>query len=100
MESKTVEKSAVETNIVQQHSYFKHFCSASNRLASYKNWPKHHHPEPEDLTRAGFIYSGCGDYCWCFNCKLGIKNWNRNDSPSKVHKKYSADCSYIKLCYA
>jgi hypothetical protein len=86
-------------NSETENYYYRYYKNATNRFATYKNWPKHHFPDPIQLSKAGFIYKGYGDSCLCFNCQLTIKDWQNTSCPWVEHYKQSPNCSYLKVCY-
>jgi hypothetical protein len=47
---------------------------------------------PEDLTRAGFFYTGEGDKCTTFCCGGNVFQWNHFDDPLKEHRKHFPKC--------
>ena len=63
----------------------------SERLRTFDGpWPyKRIRATPEQLCFAGFYYSGKEDYCICFYCGYGVKNWEYNDIPWNEHAKHS-----------
>lgn len=87
---------AVETNRTDWHA-FPEFAVETNRVASYTDWPKFLKQRPQDLSDAGFYYSGKGDRVCCFSCGGGLKDWEEGDSPWEQHAMWYGNCEYLKL---
>jgi hypothetical protein len=66
------------------------------RLSSFVRWPADAPLAPSLLARSGFFYSGPGDRCVCFRCRLSVDGWNPTDRPDDVHLRLAAGkCSFI-----
>ena len=76
---------------------FPEFAVEINRIASYTDWPKFLKQRPQDLSDAGFYYSGKGDRVCCFSCGGGLKDWEEGDSPWEQHAMWYGNCEYLKL---
>lgn len=76
---------------------FPEFAVETNRIASYTDWPKFLKQRPQDLSDAGFYYSGKGDRVCCFSCGGGLKDWEEGDSPWEQHAMWYGNCEYLKL---
>lgn len=68
-----------------------------NRIKTFKNWPTSVEQKPDDLSEAGFYYSGFDDCVVCFNCFVSIRQWEKSDNAWEEHYKYSPTCSYLTL---
>ena len=75
------------------------FMSCSSRLHTFRTWPKYHPTPSVKLAKAGFIYSGCGDRVFCFNCNTYLKDWKPTDYPKREHKRWAPRCSFIDMCH-
>lgn len=73
------------------------FRSNEKRLQTFAIWPVQLSQRPETLSEAGFYYSGNGDRCFCFQCDIGIKDWEASDDPFFEHARWSPQCSYVIL---
>lgn len=51
----------------------------------------------QQLSDAGFYYTGKGDRVSCFSCGGGLKDWEENDDPWEQHAMWYAACEYLKL---
>lgn len=51
---------------------------------------------PTVLAEAGFYYYGPSDYCKCFFCDGGLKNWQEDDDPWSEHARWYPRCEYTK----
>ena len=69
----------------------------SQRIASFKNWPKALKQKPEDLADAGFFYTGTGDHVTCFYCGGCLIDWEETDTPWEQHAIWYSNCQFIKL---
>lgn len=73
------------------------FALESKRLESYEDWPKTLKQKPQQLSDAGFYYTGKGDKVCCFSCNGGLKDWEENDDPWEQHAMWYGKCEYLKL---
>ncbi|XP_048339053.1 baculoviral IAP repeat-containing protein 7 isoform X2 [Sphaerodactylus townsendi] len=67
----------------------------SDRLATFGTWPFYAQVSPEILARAGFFYTGDGDYVRCFHCDGALRNWERGDDPWMEHAKWFPRCKFL-----
>lgn len=68
------------------------------RLNSFTDWPKSLMQKPEQLSDAGFFYTGRGDLVECFCCGGGLRDWEPGDDPHEQHLLWYGDrCEYLKL---
>lgn len=69
------------------------------RHATYAQWPKENLPSVDDLTRAGFYYTGTRTIVTCFYCNGSLQNWGQKDNPTIEHARWFPNCAYAKqLC--
>lgn len=73
------------------------YASQSARLRSFKDWPRSMRQKPEDLSDAGFFYTGHGDKTKCFCCDGGLKDWEEDDIPWEQHARWFNRCAYVLL---
>lgn len=71
------------------------FTTLESRMESFSTWPLHIKLRPEELSDAGFFYTGVGDRTICFQCSGGLKDWEENDEPWKEHARYFSKCTYL-----
>lgn len=69
----------------------------AKRIESYEDWPKTMRQKPQQLSDAGFYYTGKGDRVSCFSCGGGLKDWEENDDPWEQHAMWYGKCEYLKL---
>lgn len=69
----------------------------AKRIESYEDWPKTMRQKPQQLSDAGFYYTGKGDRVCCFSCGGGLKDWEENDDPWDQHGMWYGKCEYLKL---
>lgn len=86
-----------EAQSPQCHHEFPEFAVEADRIASYTDWPKFLKQRPQDLSNAGFYYSGKGDRVCCFSCGGGLKDWEEGDTPWEQHAMWYGNCEYLKL---
>ena len=67
------------------------------RLKTFYNWPKQMIPDKYCLAKSGFVYTGRGDKVRCFQCGVGVDDWERTDDADKEHVKWSPNCDYLKM---
>lgn len=71
------------------------YSTKESRLRSFKEWPKSMRQNPDELSEAGFFYTGKGDQTVCFSCGGGLKDWDQNDDPWEQHAKWFSKCSFV-----
>ena len=67
------------------------------RLETFETWPKQMVPDKYALAKSGFVYTGQGDKVKCFQCGVGVNDWERTDDPWTEHRKWSSNCEYLKM---
>jgi hypothetical protein len=70
-----------------------------NRKRSFidKSWDQTIPVSVDELSEAGFYYTGENDMVECFYCSLGVNGWDEEDHPWKAHAKYAPICHFLKL---
>ncbi|KAG5336068.1 BIRC7 protein, partial [Acromyrmex heyeri] len=66
----------------------------SVRLDSFKDW-SNLWIKPEELTAAGFYYTGESDKVKCFMCEIELIKWKPEDNPIVRHKLNSKRCDFV-----
>lgn len=74
------------------------FVLESKRLESFSHWPISLKQKPEQLSDAGFFYTGRGDRVICFSCGGGLGQWGENDDVWEEHGLHYGECKYMQLC--
>lgn len=70
------------------------YTSEYQRNASFEKWSNNY--DPIVLAEAGFFYVGTGDRVQCFNCGIGLRDWDIvNDDPWEQHALHSTKCSFV-----
>ena len=69
----------------------------SDRLKSFKKWPKQLRQSPEELALSGFYYRSEADHVYCFSCGVGIYNWEANDNVNFEHRRHALSCKYLSM---
>lgn len=73
------------------------FSVEAKRFETFDDWPKTMRQKPQQLSDAGFFYTGKGDKVCCFSCGGGLKDWEENDDPWEQHGMWYGKCEYLKL---
>lgn len=76
---------------------FPEYAVEAKRIESYADWPKLIRQRPQELSDAGFYYTGKGDRVCCFSCGGGLKDWEEKDDPWEQHAMWYGNCEYLKL---
>jgi baculoviral IAP repeat-containing protein 7/8 len=76
---------------------FPEYAVEAKRVETYDDWPKTIKQRPQQLSDAGFFYTGKGDRVCCFSCGGGLKDWEENDEPWEQHAMWYGNCEYLKL---
>ena len=69
------------------------------RIKTFKDWPRFHHIQSDDLARCGFWYTQLNDTVACFYCGVSLKDWCKEDSVFDEHLKWRPNCNFLKMCY-
>lgn len=68
----------------------------SARLQTFRNWPRDAPVTKEELSRAGFFYTGSADMVKCAFCSGMIRNWEPGDTAMGEHRRYFSSCSFVR----
>ena len=68
-----------------------------SRYESFRTWSKSHPVRPEQLCRAGFVYTGEGDKVMCPWCKIKLIEWEPYDLPFEQYRRHSTSCDFLKM---
>lgn len=76
---------------------FPAFASFQSRLRTFKDyfWPNHYQLSAENMSSAGFFYTGKRDRVICFHCGGGLENWKDGDFPLVEHAKEYGYCEFL-----
>ncbi|XP_063404303.1 uncharacterized protein LOC134687776 [Mytilus trossulus] len=68
------------------------------RRDSYFDWPANRDfLHPYDLAECGFFFTHFEDCVRCFQCGIGLRNWEDNDNVWVEHARWSQKCQYLTL---
>ncbi|XP_067676813.1 baculoviral IAP repeat-containing protein 7-like [Haliotis asinina] len=68
----------------------------ANRFSSFDtNWPRQNTPDPRDLARAGFYFTGTVDRVQCVFCRGILRNWDEDDVPMEEHRRHFPMCPFV-----
>lgn len=82
---------------IYRETKYPQFAKIEERKNSYKDWPMQMKQTPDDLAEAGLFYTKEGDKVKCYDCGLGLKEWEEIDVPWIEHVKYSKNCHYVNF---
>ena len=70
-----------------------------HRLNTYfvRFWPISIRQNGMTMAKAGFFYRGFGDIVTCAFCGVSLHKWLENDDPIAEHRKFNANCKFIRL---
>ncbi|XP_050096407.1 death-associated inhibitor of apoptosis 1-like [Anopheles aquasalis] len=68
----------------------------SDRLRSLTDWPTALPQKPQQLSDAGFFYTGRGDQVRCYYCGGGLMHWELDDDPWEQHAMWYSNCKYLQ----
>ncbi|XP_067673231.1 E3 ubiquitin-protein ligase XIAP-like isoform X2 [Haliotis asinina] len=66
------------------------------RKETFKDWPPQMKPTAQQLTEAGFYYSGTFDKVTCFTCGCSVSKWQTDADALVQHAKHSPSCLYLQ----
>lgn len=84
---------------INQHRgpVYPNYSTKEARLRTFKEWPKSMRQTSDELSEAGFFYTGKGDQTVCFSCGGGLKDWDQSDDPWEQHAKWFSKCSFVSM---
>ncbi|KAK7488993.1 hypothetical protein BaRGS_00019797 [Batillaria attramentaria] len=68
----------------------------ATRCNTFSGWPHVETHTPEEMSDAGFYYTGHSDLVRCFYCKGGLKSWAEHLRPWVEHARFFPECPYVK----
>jgi hypothetical protein len=72
------------------------FTDYEKRLETFATWPSSLKQTPEEMSEAGFFYTGQNDRAVCYYCGGGLNAWNQTDVPAEEHAIWFNRCRYIR----
>ena len=73
------------------------YLNYSDRIATFKTWPRAMPITSMEFAHAGFIYTGFGDKVHCPWCKITLHEFEGRDSAYEEHLKHSRGCGYLRM---
>jgi hypothetical protein len=73
---------------------YTNFRNLDNRRATFEHWPNEQ-VCPDELSRAGFYYTGRDDKTICAYCQGTAHNWKERDEPLLEHARLYPACPFI-----
>nr|KAG5702855.1 hypothetical protein BaRGS_001937 [Batillaria attramentaria] len=64
----------------------------ATRCNTFSGWPHAETHTPEEMSDAGFYYTGHSDLVRCFYCKGGLKSWAEHLRPWVEHARFFPEC--------
>lgn len=86
----------IEQRILQTRDDFPEYAIEKNRLRTFYEWPKAMKQTPQQLSEAGFFYTGKADRVICFSCGGGLRAWEDQDDPWEEHALHYDRCDYLQ----
>ncbi|XP_070174262.1 baculoviral IAP repeat-containing protein 3-like [Littorina saxatilis] len=69
----------------------------SIRTGTFENWPKLEAKlEADDLSKAGFFFTGCADKVKCYCCGVGLYKWCQGACPWEQHALHMPACPHLQ----
>lgn len=96
-EGEARKKACIERILLERNPFHERYILETDRLDSFKEWPRAMPQRPENLAEAGFFYTGLSDKTKCFYCNIGLKDWTTEDDPWDIHAISKSTCTYVKL---
>ncbi|XP_052238222.1 E3 ubiquitin-protein ligase XIAP-like isoform X1 [Dreissena polymorpha] len=93
---RTAETSSLGSAVVITEPKHPDWEDQNTRLRSFNGWPAQMSQTPRDLSAAGLLYMGKGDYCTCFWCGGQLYDWEPNDVPWVEHAKWFPQCGFVR----
>lgn len=66
------------------------------RLNTFKSWPLENIQPAKHFAASGFAYTGRNDMVRCVFCGGYLHEWDEEDIPFAMHKKFYSDCDFVK----
>ncbi|XP_069104429.1 death-associated inhibitor of apoptosis 1-like isoform X2 [Argopecten irradians] len=83
-----------ETRITSR-AFYPDYVLPADRLKTFDRWPRDIHQTPEQMLESGFFYAGYEDCVRCFQCGIGLRNWEPPDNPHVEHARWSPRCAFL-----
>ncbi|XP_076079287.1 uncharacterized protein LOC143049569 [Mytilus galloprovincialis] len=87
---------AEELGITIERPKYPAYAQLSVRISTFQGWPGYLDQAPRDMALAGFFYAGYNDYCRCFFCGGGLRNWDAGDDPWVEHARWFSKCAFVR----
>uniref|UniRef100_A0A182NKN3 RING-type domain-containing protein n=1 Tax=Anopheles dirus TaxID=7168 RepID=A0A182NKN3_9DIPT len=84
-------------NCPMRRPEYPNYAIEADRLKTYEEWPTSMKQKPQQLSDAGFFYTGKSDRVKCFSCGGGLKDWEQDDEPWEQHAIWYSNCHYLQL---
>lgn len=88
---------SVLTNFQSSKAKYPEYESYDARFRTFESWPNIMPPTKEQLSVAGFYYTGRGDQVLCHYCGVGVKDWDPHDDPWEQHAIWFSNCNYLLM---
>ncbi|XP_063445190.1 baculoviral IAP repeat-containing protein 7-A-like [Mytilus trossulus] len=94
----SISKETPNLGICLDKPKYSKYAVRSTRLDSFKHWPAHLTQSPDELSLAGFFFTGIEDHCRCFFCGGGLRSWEPGDQPWVEHARWYQNCAFVQNC--
>ncbi|XP_060073076.1 baculoviral IAP repeat-containing protein 2-like [Ylistrum balloti] len=76
-------------------AYYPDYVLENDRLKTFERWPSDINQTPKQMVVSGFFYAGYEDCVRCFQCGIGLRNWEPPDNPHVEHARWSPRCAFL-----
>ncbi|CAC5380852.1 BIRC2_3 [Mytilus coruscus] len=87
---------AEDLGITLERPKYPAYAQLNVRVSTFQGWPGYLDQAPRDMALAGFFYAGYNDYCRCFFCGGGLRNWDAGDDPWVEHARWFSKCAFVR----
>ncbi|XP_063404011.1 uncharacterized protein LOC134687557 isoform X2 [Mytilus trossulus] len=87
---------AEDLGITLERPKYPAYAQLNVRVSTFQGWPGYLDQAPRDMALAGFFYAGYNDYCRCFFCGGGLRNWDAGDDPWVEHARWFSKCPFVR----
>ncbi|XP_021363602.1 baculoviral IAP repeat-containing protein 3-like isoform X1 [Mizuhopecten yessoensis] len=82
-------------NPQRTRAYYPDYVLPGDRLKTFDKWPADIRQTPKQMLESGFFYAGYEDCVRCFQCGIGLRNWEPPDNPHVEHARWSPRCPFL-----
>ncbi|XP_033739629.1 baculoviral IAP repeat-containing protein 2-like [Pecten maximus] len=79
----------------RSRAFYPDYVLLADRLKTFDRWPADIQQTPDQMLDSGFFYAGYEDCVRCFQCGIGLRNWEPPDNPHVEHARWSPRCAFL-----